>query len=47
MKKGSAQFMWMDRDQIEETKNSIYNIKIVTDYYSWRIQKSTFWTTKI
>jgi ADP-ribose pyrophosphatase YjhB (NUDIX family) len=47
MKKGSAQFMWMDRDQIEETKNSIYNIKIVKDYYSWRIQKSTFWTTKI
>jgi 8-oxo-dGTP diphosphatase len=47
MKKGSAQFMWMDRDQIEETKNSIYNVKIVKDYYSWRIQKSTFWTTKI
>jgi ADP-ribose pyrophosphatase YjhB (NUDIX family) len=47
MKKGSAQFKWMDRDQIEETKNSIYNIKIVKDYYSWRIQKSTFWTTKI
>jgi len=47
LKIGSAQYVWMDRDQIENMENSIYNIKIVKDYYSWRIQKSTFWTTKI
>lgn len=44
---GSAKFVWMDRIQIEETKNSISNIKIIEDYYSWRIQKTTFWSTKI
>jgi ADP-ribose pyrophosphatase YjhB (NUDIX family) len=43
---GSAQCVWMDRDQIEDMAPSIYNIKIIKDYYSWRIQKSTFWTTK-
>ena len=47
MKIGSDQYVWMNRDQIEEIKNRIYNIKIVKDYYSWRTQKSTFWTTKI
>ncbi len=47
MKTGSHQYVWMDRELIEEAKNSIFNIKIVKDYYSWRIQKSTFWTTKI
>ena len=41
------QHVWMDREQIEEAKESISNIKIVKDYYSWRIQKSTFWSTKI
>ena len=46
MKTGSGYHVWMDREQIEESKDSIYNIKIVKDYYSWRIQKSTFWTTK-
>lgn len=43
---GSAQFVWMDRDQIEGMESSMYNFKIIKDYYSWRIQKSTFWTTK-
>jgi len=43
---GSAQCAWMDRDQIEDMEPSVYNIKIIKDYYSWRIQKSTFWTTK-
>ena len=47
MKMGSARHMWLDREQIEDIKNSIYNIRIIQDYYSWRIQKSTFWTTKI
>ena len=47
MNTSSDQHVWMDREQIEEAKKSIYNIKIIKDYYSWRIQKSTFWTTKI
>lgn len=47
MKICSDQFVWMNRDQIEEIKNRIYNLKIVKDYYLWRTQKSTFWTTKI
>ncbi|MDN5844699.1 MAG: NUDIX domain-containing protein [Candidatus Nitrosocosmicus sp.] len=47
MKLGSDRCVWMNPEQVEETKKSIYNNKIVTDYYSWRIQKSTFWTTKI
>ena len=47
LKTDSNQSFWMDREQIEKAEKSIYNIKIVKDYYSWRIQKSTFWTTKI
>jgi ADP-ribose pyrophosphatase YjhB (NUDIX family) len=47
MNTGFNQHVWMDREQIEEAKKSINNIKIVKDYYSWRIQKSTFWSTKI
>ena len=43
---GSAQCLWMDRDQIEDMEPNIYSIKIIKDYYSWRIHKSTFWTTK-
>jgi len=43
---GSAQCVWVDGDQIQNMEPSIYNIKIIKDYYSWRIQKSTFWTTK-
>ena len=44
---GLDQYVWLNRDQIEEIKNKIYNIKIVKDYYLWRTQKSTFWTTKV
>ncbi len=47
MKLGSDRYVWMSPGQVEEAKNSIYNNKIVKDYYSWRVQKSTFWTTKI
>ncbi len=45
--KESAQFVWLDRDQIEVMERNIASIKIIKDYYSWRIQKSTFWSTKI
>jgi 8-oxo-dGTP diphosphatase len=44
---GLDRYVWLNRDQIEEIKNRIYNIKIVKDYYLWRTQKSTFWTTKV
>jgi 8-oxo-dGTP diphosphatase len=47
MKPGSNRYVWMSPGQVKEAKNSIYNNKIVKDYYSWRIQKCTFWTTKI
>jgi hypothetical protein len=47
MKLGSDRYVWMSPGQVEEAKNSIYNNKIVKDYYSWRVQKTTFWTTKI
>ena len=41
------QFVWLDRDKIETMERNICDIKIVKDYYQWRIQKSTFWSTKI
>jgi 8-oxo-dGTP diphosphatase len=46
-KKDTAQFVWLDRDQIEIMESNICNIKIIRDYYSWRVQKATFWSTKI
>ena len=39
--------VWLDRDKIETLAGNICDIKIVKDYYLWRIQKSTFWSTKI
>ena len=47
MKLGSDRYVWMSPRQVEEAKNDIYSHKIIKDYYSWRSQKSTFWTTKI
>jgi len=41
------QCVWMGRDQIESMERNICDIKIVKDYYLWRIQKTTFWSTKI
>ncbi len=44
---GSNQYVWMNREQINENTIGINDNKIVKDYYSWRNQKSTYWTTKI
>jgi 8-oxo-dGTP diphosphatase len=41
------QYVWLDRDKIEAMESNICDIKIVKDYYLWRMQKSTFWSTKI
>ncbi|HKU83549.1 MAG TPA: NUDIX domain-containing protein [Candidatus Nitrosocosmicus sp.] len=41
------QCVWLDRGKIETMEGNICDIKIVKDYYQWRIQKSTFWSTKI
>ena len=41
------QCVWLDRDKIETMEGNICDIKIVKDYYLWRTQKSTFWSTKI
>jgi ADP-ribose pyrophosphatase YjhB (NUDIX family) len=47
LKNGLNQCVWMNRDQVDENKISTTDSRIVKDYYSWRNQKSTFWTTKI
>ncbi|TVP41617.1 NUDIX domain-containing protein [Candidatus Nitrosocosmicus arcticus] len=44
---GSNQYVWMNREQIDENMTGINVFKIVKDYYSWRNQKSTYWNTKI
>jgi 8-oxo-dGTP diphosphatase len=44
---GSNKCMWMNRQQIHGSTLSSNENKIVNNYYLWRIQKSTFWTTKI
>lgn len=47
LKTGFDQCVWMNRKQVDENKISTTDSRIVKDYYSWRIQKSTFWTSKI
>lgn len=38
--------LWIDKHQIEKTELAEENKVIINDYFSWRNQKSTFWTTK-
>jgi hypothetical protein len=47
LKNGLNQCVWMNRQQIDENKISTTDSRILKDFYSWRNQKSTFWTTKI
>ncbi|WP_458747454.1 NUDIX hydrolase [Candidatus Nitrosocosmicus sp. T] len=47
LKNGNNQCVWMNRKQVDENQISTTDGRIIKDYYSWRIQKSTFWTTKI
>ena len=47
LKKSPSQYVWMNRAQLVENKISTNDSRIVKDYNSWRIQKSTFWTSKI
>ena len=47
LKNGNNQCVWMNRKQVDEKQISTTDGRIIKDYYSWRIQKSTFWTTKI
>jgi ADP-ribose pyrophosphatase YjhB (NUDIX family) len=47
LKNGNNQCVWMNRKQVDENQISTTDSRILKDYYSWRIQKSTFWTTKI
>ena len=47
LKTGFDQCVWMNREQVDENRISTTDSRIVKDYYSWRIHKSTFWTTKI
>ena len=46
LKTGFNQSVWMNREQADKTKISTTDNRIIKDYFSWRIQKSTFWTTK-
>jgi ADP-ribose pyrophosphatase YjhB (NUDIX family) len=47
LKDGNNQCVWMNRELVEENQISSADSRIIKDYYSWRIQKSTYWTTKI
>jgi ADP-ribose pyrophosphatase YjhB (NUDIX family) len=47
LKNDNNQCVWMNRKQVDENQISTTDSRIIKDYYSWRIQKSTFWTTKI
>jgi len=47
LKNGLNQYVWMNRQQIDRNKISNTDSRILKDFYSWRNQKSTFWTTKI
>ena len=47
LKNGLNRCVWMSREQVDENNISPTDSRIVKDYYSWRSQKSTFWTTKI
>jgi ADP-ribose pyrophosphatase YjhB (NUDIX family) len=47
LKDGNNQCVWMNRELVEDNQISSADSRIIKDYYSWRIQKSTYWTTKI